>query len=171
MPALQELDVTESSFLTTGAESMTTDITGTTPSLYEKDYLAWIEATADAIRQGNLNAVDWDNLLEEIEDMGRRERKSFKSNLIVVLLHLLKWQFQPQYRSNSWKGSIVEHRRRILEALEESPSLQPFFEEILSRAYQDAIDQAEAETGLPRDTFPATCPYSEVEIIEKGFLP
>jgi len=149
---------------------MTTEIAGTTPSLYEKDYLAWLEATADAIRQGNLSAVAWDNLLEEIEDMGRRERKSFKSNLIV-LLHLLKWQFQPQYRSNSWKGTIVEDRRRILESLEESPSLRSSLEEVLARAYQDAVDLAEAETGLPRETFPPDCPYQITAILEKGFLP
>ena len=150
---------------------MATELSSITKALYETDYLQWLDATAAAIKQGNLDAVDWDNLLEEIEDMGRRERKSFKSNLIILLIHLLKWQYQPQQRSNSWKGSIVEHRRRILDFLEESPSLRPFFDEILARAYQDAVDQAEAETGLPRDTFPASCPYQPASIIKKGFLP
>lgn len=150
---------------------MATELSSITKALYGTDYVKWIDATAAAIKQGNLAAVDWDNLLEEIEDMGRRERKSFKSNLIVLLLHLLKWQYQPQQRSNSWKGSIVEHRRRILESLEESPSLKPFFEEILAQSYQDAVDQAEAETGLPRETFPVSCPYQPVDILKKGFLP
>jgi hypothetical protein len=150
---------------------MAIELSSLTKSLYEADYVKWIDATAAAIKQGNLDAVDWDHLLEEIEDMGRRERKSFKSNLIVLLLHLLKWQYQPQQRSNSWKGSIVEHRRRILESLEESPSLGPFFEEILAQAYQDAVDQAEAETGLARETFPTSCPYEPDDITEKGFLP
>ena len=150
---------------------MTTEIAGTTPSLYEKDYLAWLEATADAIRRENLSAVAWDNLLEEIEDMGRRERKSFKSNLIV-LLHLLKWQFQPQYRSNSWKGTIVEHRRRILESLEESPSLRSSLEEVLARAYQDAVRFGRSGDRTTREKlFRRIVPIRLLAILEKGFLP
>ena len=150
---------------------MATELSSITKALYDTDYVKWIDATVAALKQGNLDAVDWDNLLEEIEDMGRSECKSFKSNLIILLLHLLKWQYQPEQRSNSWKGSIVEHRRRILESLEESPSFRPFLlAEILAKADQDALDQAEAETGLPRETFPASCPYKLVDITEKGFL-
>ncbi|MBD3562830.1 DUF29 domain-containing protein, partial [Planktothrix sp. FACHB-1355] len=95
-------------------------------SLYEIDYLQWIEKTLEKLRSQDYANVDWENLIEEIEDMGRSERKSLKSNLIVVLVHLLKWQFQPERRTGSWEGSIIEYRRRVREAVSESPSLQPY---------------------------------------------
>ena len=122
---------------------------------YEADYVAWIEATVARLRDRDYDAVDWANLIEEIEDMGKRERRSLESNLIVLLLHLLKWQFQPERRSGSWQGSIVEHRRRILRSLKDSPSLKPYPEEIFADCYQAAVEQASAETQLPEATFPA----------------
>lgn len=140
-------------------------------TLYTTDYLQWIETTLDKLRSQDYGNVDWKNLIEEIEDMGRRERQSLKSNLIVVLLHLLKWQFQPECRSGSWEGSIVEHRRRIRDAIEDSPSLKPYLETIFDRSYQDAIKQAKAETGLPLETFPERCPYELAEVVNDEFLP
>jgi hypothetical protein len=103
--------------------------------------------------------------------MGRRERQSLKSNLIVVLLHLLKWQFQPKRRSVSWEGSIVEHRRRIRDAIEDSLSLKPYLETIFDRSYKDAVKQAKAETGLPLETFREECPYELAEVVNDDFLP
>jgi hypothetical protein len=141
------------------------------PSLYETDYLQWIETTIEQLRQRKYEAVDWKNLIEELADMGRSERKSLKSNLVIVLLHLLKWQYQPQNRSGSWKGSIVEHRRRIRDDLADSPSLKPYLREIFARCYADAVEQASAETGLPSDTFPSECPYTEAQALESSFFP
>ena len=115
--------------------------------------------------------VDWDNLIEEIEDVGRNERRSLESNLIVVLLHLLKWQYQPERRSGSWEGSIIEHRRRIKKALKESPSLQPYLESIFAESYVEAVKQAKAETGLPLEMFPLQCPYESVAVVDDEFLP
>ena len=89
---------------------MTTELEANRQSLYETDYLKWIDTTIEKLRLQDYSNIDWENLIEEIEDMGRSERKSLKSNLIVVLTHLLKWQYQPEFRSGSWKGSIVEHR-------------------------------------------------------------
>jgi hypothetical protein len=139
-------------------------------TLYEQDYYLWLETTANLLREGQLSALDVANLLEEIEDMGRSERRSLKSNLIVVLLHLLKWQFQPKYRSGSWEGSIVEHRRRIREALDDSPSLQPYLETIFVECYLQAVKQAKAETRLPLKTFPQQCPYELAEVLNDEFL-
>ncbi len=99
--------------------------------LYETDYQEWIETTVEKLRSRDYANVGWDNLSEEIEDVGRNERRSLESNLIVVLLHLLKWQYQPERRSGSWEGSIIEHRRRIKKALKESPSLKPYLERYL----------------------------------------
>lgn len=140
-------------------------------SLYETDYLKWIETTVEKLREQDYANIDWENLIEEIEDMGRSERRSLKSNLIIVLLHLLKWQYQPELRSGSWKGSIVEHRRRIREALKDSPSLKPYLEEVFAECYLDAIERASAETGLPEATFPQLCPYTSTEVLDSNFMP
>lgn len=140
-------------------------------SLYEADYLQWLETTIEQIRSQELANVDWRNLIEELEDMGRSERRSLESNLTVLLLHLLKWQYQPELRSGSWKGSIVDHRRRIRKALKNSPSLKPYLEEILAECYADAVEQAIAETELAPETFPAILSYASEAILDATFLP
>ncbi|MBD1926013.1 DUF29 domain-containing protein [Trichocoleus sp. FACHB-90] len=150
---------------------MTTEITANQQSLYDTDYLIWIKTTVEKLRVHDYSNIDWENLTEEIEDMGRSERRSLESNLIVVLTHLLKWQYQPELRSGSWKGSIVEHRRRIRKALKESPSLKPYLEEVFAECYLDAVEQASAETELPVETFPQLCPYTSAEILDSDFLP
>lgn len=103
--------------------------------------------------------------------MGRSERRSLESNLIVVLIHLLKWQYQPDRRSGSWEASLIEHRRRIKTALQESPSLKPFLDRVFAESYTEAVKQAKAETRLPLETFPAECPYSLLTVIDDEFLP
>jgi Domain of unknown function DUF29 len=139
--------------------------------LYETDYLQWLETTVDRLRNQNYAAVDWENLIEEIEDMGRSERRRLESNLIIVLLHLLKWQYQPTHRSGSWESSIIEHRRRIRKAIKESPSLQPYLKTILEECYTEAVKQARAETSLPVTIFPAECPYDLTAVMDDEFLP
>ncbi len=150
---------------------MTTELNANRQSLYETDYLKWIETTLEKLRVQDYSNVDWSNLIEEIEDMGRSERKSIKSNLIVVLTHLLKWQFQPEFRSGSWKGSIVEHRRRIRDALKDSPCLKPYLQEVFADCYSDAVELASAETELPVETFLGECPYTSIEVLDSNFLP
>lgn len=150
---------------------MTIELEANRQSLYETDYLRWIEITVEKLRVRNYSNIDWENLIEEIEDMGRSERRSLESNLIVVLTRLLKWQYQPKFRSGSWKSSIVEHRRRIRKALKESPSLKPYLEEVFAECYSDAVEQASAETGLPVETFPQLCSYTSAEVLDSNFLP
>lgn len=139
--------------------------------LYETDYLKWIETTVKKLQVQDYSNIDWENLIDEIEDMGQSERRSLKGNLIVILTHLLKWQYQPNFRSVSWKGSIVEHRRRIREALKDSPSLKPYFEEVFAQCYSDRVEQASAETGLSVEIFPQLCPYTSAEVLDSNFLP
>lgn len=141
------------------------------PTLYETDYLQWIETTVAKLQGQDYANVDWENLIEEIADMGRSERKSLKSNLIVILVHLLKWQFQSEKRSGSWEGSIIEHRRRVQEALHDSPSLKPYLESVFTECYTQAVKQAKAETGLPADSFPVICPYDLPFVTDDEFLP
>ena len=150
---------------------MTIELDANRKNLYEADYLKWIETTVEKLRVRDYSSVDWENLIEEIEAIGRSERRSLESNLIVVLTHLLKWQFQPEFRSGSWKGSIVEHRRRIRDALKDSPSLKPYLQEVFTECYLDAVELASAETELPMETFPGEYPYTSVEVLDSNFLP
>ncbi|WP_334312294.1 DUF29 domain-containing protein [Oscillatoria sp. CS-180] len=141
------------------------------PSLYETDYMQWIEATVEKLRCQDYAHMDWSNLIEEIKDIGKRERRNLKSNLVVLLLHLLKWHHQPTHRTGSWAGSIVEHRRRIHEMLKDSPSLFPYLERVLAEAYQDAVQQAEAEMMLSADTFPDECEFTFSHILNEQLPP
>jgi len=104
-------------------------------TLYETDYYQWINTTIEKLRNQDYGNVDWENLIEEIEDISRSERKSLKSNLIVVLLHLLKWQFQPDRKRGSWAGSIVEHQRRIKEDVLKKRSKIHLVFNLISKAF------------------------------------
>ncbi len=161
---------------------MVTEIVVNRQNLYETDYLQWIETTVEKLRSQDYSNIDWENLIEEIESMGRSERKSIRSNLIVVLIHLLKWQFQPELRSRSWQSSIFEHRRRINDDIKDSPSLKPYLQEVFdqcysdavkqaSQCYSDAVKQASIETGLHIQVFPQLCPYTSIEVLDSNFLP
>ena len=139
--------------------------------LYERDYYLWLKQTAELIVRGNFTEVDTVNLVEEIEDMGRSEKRAIKSNLIVVLLHLLKYKYQPNKRSNSWGASIAEHRRRLLDDFDASPSLKPFFGEVFEDCYLNARKQAMYETGLPLNNFPKESPFTQAEVLDTEFMP
>lgn len=140
-------------------------------SLYDADYVQWVETTLQKLQQQDYANVDWENLLDEIACMGRSEKRSLESNLTIVLLHLLKWQYQSDFRSRSWTASILEHRIRISKALRDSPSLKPYLEQIFAEAYGDAVRRAATETGLPINTFPKECSYAIAQILDEDFLP
>lgn len=138
--------------------------------LYEQDYYLGLETTAKLLREGQLSALDAANLLEEIEDIGRSEKRAVYSNLKILLMPLLKYGYQPEKRSNSWRASIVEHRQRLQKAFQESPSLQPYTE-IFNECYQDARELAAAETGLAIDGFPVETPFTSEEILKSDYFP
>lgn len=140
-------------------------------TLYEKDYYLWLENTVQLLKDGQLSALDTNHLIEEIEDMGISQKNALESNLIVLLMHLLKWKYQPQKQTGSWRSSIREHRRRILKTFRNSPSLKRYFEETFDEAYQEARLQASDETELPLDTFPSECPFTQEEILNPDYLP
>jgi len=140
-------------------------------NLYEQDYYLWLEATAQLLREGQLSALDVANLLEEIEDMGRSQKRAVYSNLKILLVHFLKYRYQPEKRSNSWVASIVEHRQRLKKAFKESPSLHPYLTEILNECYQDARELAAAETGLAIDEFPVDIAFNPEEVLNSDYLP
>jgi len=140
-------------------------------SLYERDFCLWLEQQAALLREGRFDELDLANLIEEIEAMTRRDKKAIKSNLVVLLTHLLKHQFQPEQCSSGWRGTVLEHRRRLRYDFEESPSLRPHAAEVFARAYADACEQASAETGLPLRTFPTSSPYTLEQTLDPKFLP
>ena len=138
-------------------------------SLYKLDFYAWTQQQADFLRSQNLEQLDVVNLVEEIEEMGRREKRELESRLEVLLMHLLKWQFQPNLRSRSWQLTIKEQRLRLEKLLKENPSLKAILAEHVISAYALAIISAEKETGL--DTFPEICPYKAEQVLDGAFMP
>ena len=145
---------------------MTSQLPKTNKStLYEQDFCLWIDNTVRQIKQGNINNLDWDNLLEEIESMGRREKNSLESNLTILLMHLLKWKYQPTKRTNSWAYTITEHNLRIQKTFKHSPSLKRYFEEVFAECYTDARKLAARETGLSLNDFPEKCPFTQEEVL------
>jgi hypothetical protein len=146
-------------------------VTGERQSLYERDFYLWVEEQSVLLREGRLDELDVANLLEEVESMGRSEKRAIKSNLIVILIHLLKYQFQPDQRSSSWRGSIVEHRRRLRDDLKDSPSLHGYASEVFREAYEDAREQASVESGLLLRALPKSSPYTLEQTLNPAFLP
>ncbi len=142
------------------------------PQLYEADTVAWATANADLLRQRRFAEVDVVHLIEELEDMGKSERRALESHLSVLLMHLLKWEHQPVIRSNSWKFSIANARASIEETLEDSPSLKPKLQDtaFVSRAYSRARRLAAIETGLDIAIFPEVCPFDLMQI-QSDYLP
>lgn len=126
---------------------------------------------ADLLKERRLDQLDCQNLIKEIEDMGRSQKKSLKRNLEILLMHLLKWKYQPHKQSNSWRLSIDEHRERILKQLKESPSLKRHFDLVLDEAYGRARKEASIETSIDISRFPALNPFLKEEILDQEFLP
>jgi hypothetical protein len=132
--------------------------------LYEADETAWLDATADLIRRGHLDQIDPGTLAEYLTDMARRDRREVTSRLAILVAHLLKWRYQPDHRSGSWRGTVELQRQELAELLE-SGVLRSHAEATLAKAYANGLRQAAAETDLPPATFPADCPYSLDEIL------
>jgi hypothetical protein len=140
-------------------------------STYEKDFYAWTQAQATQLRAHQFSLLDIENLSEEIESMGRSERRQLTNRLEILLTHLLKWQFQPALRGRSWQLTIVEQRRRIEKLLHANPSLRPHLPDLLAEAYDDATFGAMRETGLPQESFPRSCPYPLDVVLAEVWLP
>jgi hypothetical protein len=138
---------------------------------YEEDFYAWTVEQSRLLRSGELSAVDTANIAEEIESMGRSDRRELKSRLVILVMHLLKWRHQPGARSRSWSATIDEQRLQIEGILAESPSLRPSVTAMLGEAHAIARARAIAETGLADEVFPAACPFSSDEVMSRAFLP
>jgi hypothetical protein len=137
--------------------------------LHETDVRLWSEQQAELLRRRAANALDWDNLAEEIGDLAISQKREVRSRLEGLCQHLLKWAYQPERRSGSWRGSIIERRERLEDLLEESPSLRALADSMLPRSYERARRRAEAETEIA--DLPPHCPWSVEQIISYEFWP
>lgn len=138
---------------------------------YETDFYAWALYNAQLLREGRLSELDVEHLAEELESMGKRDRRELISRFKILLGHLLKWQYQPDYRGRSWRGSIIEQRSEIRELIKENPSLRPYLPNSVIDAYSKAVELATKETRLSINTFPRECPYSLEKILDDDFYP
>ncbi len=140
-------------------------------TLYDSDFYAWTNQQAALLRAGELDSADIERIAEEIESMGRSEKRELFSRLAILLMHLLKWRFQPTLRGNSWRATIKVQRRDLLRLLADNPSLKSQLPEMIADAYGDAILMAARETGLAETAFPADCPWGFEETIRADFWP
>lgn len=140
-------------------------------SLYERDFYTWSLQQAQLLRDRQYHQVDWANLIEEVEDLGRSEYRAFVSAIEQLTLHLLKWQFQLNRRSRSWKYSIDKQRLQLERILDDNPGLQVHLDEMIEKGYKYARKGAIKETGLPETTFPPHCPYVWADLANDNFFP
>ncbi|MBE9058833.1 DUF29 domain-containing protein [Sphaerospermopsis sp. LEGE 08334] len=138
---------------------------------YQTDFNMWLEETAKLLLENRWQEIDKEHLIEEISDLGKSEKRSISSQLIRLLLHLLKWQYQPQRRSDSWLDSITDARTQIELTIKDSPSLKNYPPEQLTDSYEKARRQAAKQTGLIISTFPEECLYELDLVLDEDWLP
>lgn len=138
---------------------------------YEKDFYQWIDKNIELLKQRKFAELDIDILIDELESMVKRDKRELLSRLMVLIAHLLKWEFQAEQRSSSWRGSICEQRLKIMQQLEDSPSLKNQIPESMIKAYPNALVLVAKETGLAESAFPASCPYAVEQLLDDDFYP
>ncbi len=148
-------------------------------TLYEQDFERWTQAQVDLLRQGRVDRLDIDHLIAELEEMGKSSLRTLESRFIILIAHLLKWQFQldtlaaqwKEFEGKSWRKTIIEQRAQLRFLIDKAPSLKSSLELAREEAYPPARRLAIKETGMPPETFPMACPYSVNELLDEDFLP
>jgi Domain of unknown function DUF29 len=138
---------------------------------YEEDFFAWTQEQVRLLREGEFSEIDAANIAEELDSMGKSDRRELRTRLGVLLMHLLKWAYQADQRSRSWLVTIREQRDQIAQVLADSPSLRPVVRDSLGGIYRRARANAADETNLPETAFPAKCPFTAEQILSEEFLP
>lgn len=147
--------------------------------LYEKDFSAWTARTLDLLRAGRFADLDIEHLAEELSDMGKSQRHELVNRLRVLLAHLLKWQFQyrrltahwAEFEGKSWRNTIIEQRAALRYLLDKNPGLKSVLSDSIVESYQQALDLAVEETGMPATLFPRECPYTQTQILARDYYP
>jgi len=143
---------------------------------YEQDFYTWSQEQAAFLRQGRLDLLDLENLAEEVESMGKSERREFVSRLAIIIGHLLKLQIQTDrtgVNERSWRSSVKTQRYRLARHLRENPGLKnpAILADVLELGWWDGRDLAIRETGIEETCFPATCPYTLEQVLDDAFWP
>jgi hypothetical protein len=138
---------------------------------YDQDFYCWTQEQAALLRAGRLNDLDIENLIEEVETMGRSEKRELENRLTILLVHLLKWKYQSNRRCRSWQLTIKTQRIDFLKVLRDNPGLKPSLDQCMIDAYQLATIKASLETGLDEGIFPASCPWELSDAIKQDFYP
>ena len=141
------------------------------PDLYERDFYTWALEQAALLRARRFAELDLENLAEEIDGLARAEARELRSRCATLLMHLLKWEFQPQRRSHSWVATIARERGEIVDLLDENPGLAPRQTELFAKAYKAARADAAAESNLALSRFPAAYPYTQEQAKDEAFWP
>lgn len=138
---------------------------------YETDFYKWTNEQARLLKAGKFDQIDIENIVEELETLGRGEKRELVNRLAVLLAHLLKWQLQPERRGKSWRATIEEQRRQLKKHLKEDPSLKPFLNEAIEDAHLSAIAELVRVTPFEKKDLPDSCPYSIEQIFDDEYLP
>ena len=146
-------------------------LTPAKPVAYDADFYGWAMEQAQLLRAGRLEAADTLNIAEEIESMGRSEKRELINRLAVLMAHLLKWRAQPSHRGTSWRLTVEEQRIRVAAHLADNPSLEPLLNEALAEAFRLAVLGAARETGLDRKVFSFGSAWSYAQITDPDFWP
>ena len=144
-----------------------------TQNTYEHDVIAWANEQAHLLRAGRFDALDIEHIADEIEDVGKSEKRELRIRMAVLLAHLLKWQHQSERRGNSWRRTLKTQREEILECLQETPSLKPDLENAKwwEKTWADTLTLATKETGLSFEAFPEECPWTMAQVFDTEFWP
>ena len=148
-------------------------------TLYQTDYAAWAQRNAELLRERRFDALDIEHLLEELSDMSKSDRRELHSRLLVLIAHLLKWEFQypvlnerwREFEGHSWRSTIIEQRIQLADLLKQSPGLKGALAETIASTYPRAVELASDETGLSPATFPAECAYTAEQLLDKSYYP
>jgi hypothetical protein len=140
-------------------------------TLYDLDFYQWTQSQSDLLRVEGWEQLDWQHIAEEIESLGKKDKRQVQSRLAVLITHLLKWEYQPEKRSPSWRKTLKEQRFRLMLILNDSPSLKVGLPEFIAVVYPYAVENVADETGLDRRLFPVVCSYRIEQVLDPVFLP
>jgi hypothetical protein len=155
------------------------NIMNRTAEIYERDFDAWVQRQVFLLRQGKTGEIDVEHLIEELEDMGKSNLRELESRFIILIAHLLKWQFQletlatqwKEFEGKSWRKTIIEQRAQLLFLIKKVPSLKSSLHLAMTEAYPEARRLTIRETNLAPDVFPVDCPYSVEQLFDEDFYP
>ena len=140
-------------------------------TLYDADLYAWTREQARLLRERRWDDLDLNNLIDEVESVGRSEKREIRNRVVKLLAHLLKWKYQPGLRGSSWRRTIWEQRQQLASIVEDSPSLREYLKRQIGERYLGASLEAAEESGIAIGVFPSECPFTPEQALDLEFFP